>query len=247
MSPFEMVLREDLVEILHYGSAESPRSKQLTLGCSEVGNECDRAIAYRITGTPPVNFPDPLKSSMGTAFHTWLDNQTMLFQQSRGIDRWVTETEVWPAEFLKGHVDLYDKWHKTVLDWKTTSADNVKLWRKDGIPHHYLVQIMLYGKGMINAGYAVERVGLIGISRSGALRDIVVLTVEYDEQFAIDAMRRVWGIGKKIYEIRDFAQIPSSPSRLCMWCPNYAGGSGPATEKGCPGKTSGDPVADLFG
>lgn len=247
MSPFEMVMREDLIEIIHYGSDQSERSLQTVLGCSEVGNDCDRAIAYRIAGTKPVNFPDPLKSSMGTAFHTWLDAKTILFQQARGIDRWITETEVWPAEFLKGHVDLYDKWNYIVLDWKTSSAENIRLWRKEGIPHHYLVQIMLYGKGMINAGYAVKRVGLIGINRSGAVRDIVVLTVEYDEQIAIEALRRTWNIGKQISSIPDFAKISSSPSRLCNWCSFYKGGSGPADAKGCPGKTSGDPVSDLFG
>lgn len=246
MSPFEMVLKEELLEILHYGSAESPRSRQVVLGCSEVGSDCDRRIAYRIVGTPPVNFPDPLKSSMGTAFHTWLDARTMEFQQAKGIDRWITETEVFPADFLKGHVDLYDRKHRTVLDWKTTSADQIKIWRKEGIPHHYKVQIMLYGKGMINAGYPVERVGLIGINRSGAIRDILVLTLAYDEEFALSALRRTWNIGKTVSENADFAKISSSPSRLCGWCPFYRGGSAPADAKGCPGKTSGDPVTDLF-
>lgn len=246
MSPFEMVLKEELIEIIHFGSDESPRSKQVVLGCSEVGSDCDRRIAYRIAGTPSVNFPDPLKSSMGTAFHHWLDARTMEFQQARGISRWITETEVYPAEFLKGHVDLYDRQNKVVLDWKTTSADQIKIWRKEGIPHHYLVQIMLYGKGMINAGYEVQRVGLIGINRSGAIRDILVLTVPYSEEVAVSALRRTWNIGKQISENPDFAKISHAPSRLCGWCPFYKGGSGPADAKGCPGKTSGDPVADLF-
>lgn len=253
MSPFEMVLREDLLEIIQWGNAEAPRSQQVTLGCSEAGSDCDRKIAYRMAGAKKVNFPDPLKANMGTAFHHWLDARTNEFQQVHGTSEWMTETEVWPADFLKGHVDLYSRARRTVLDWKTTSAENLRMWRKEGIPHHYLVQIMLYGKGMIKAGHPVERVGIVAISRSGSLRDVLVLTVEYDEKFALSALRRVWNIGKQLFKLdvernpANYALIASTPSRLCGWCPFYRGGTAPADGTGCPGKTSGDPLQDLFG
>jgi hypothetical protein len=206
-----------------------------------------------MAGVAKVNFPDPLKANMGTAFHDWLDKRTHEYQQVHGISEWLTETEVWPAKFLKGHVDLYSRVRRTVLDWKTTSADNLKAWKKSGIPMGYLIQIMLYGKGMINLGHQVDRVGLIGISRSGTLRDVAVLTVPYDENVSISALRRVWGIGKLLVQLgveadpQKFSMIEATPSRMCMYCPFYRGGTAPADNTGCPGKTSGDPVEDLFG
>jgi hypothetical protein len=255
MSPAEMVIKEELLEIIHWGNSEAPRTQQVVLGCSEAGSECDLQIAYKMANQRQVNFPDALKANMGTAFHTWLDANTRGFQQARGIKRWITETEVWPAKFLKGHVDLYDTWKRIVLDWKTTSAENLRLWKKEGIPHHYLVQIMLYGKGMINAGFPVERVGIIAINRSGGLRDIQVLTVAYDEEVALSALRKVWNIGKQLHELdvithpQNYAKIPMSPSRLCGYCPFFRGGSGAPDGRGCPGyKFETDKnLNDLFG
>lgn len=249
MTPYDMVVKEEMLEIIQWGAADSPRSRQTVLGCSEVGGDCDRRIAYRIAGTKAVNFPDPLKSSMGTAYHTWLDQRMNEWMAANRSSRYLTETEVWAADFIKGHVDLYDRKNKLVLDWKTTSSAMIKEWTKSGIPNHYLVQIMLYGKGMIRAGHEVQRVGLIGIDRSGALRNVIVLTVPYDEEVAVTALRRTWNIGKQITSIPDFAQISSSPSRLCTYCPWYRGGKGMADDRGCPGiekPESTDPLGDLF-
>lgn len=252
MSLFEMEVREDLLEVIQWGNMSSPRTRQVALGCSEAGGDCDRRIAYTIVGVEKVNWPDPLKANMGTAYHTWLDLRMTEYQEINGIREWLTETEVWPAKFLKGHVDLYSTKRKLVLDWKTTSAENLKLWRKEGIPEKYLIQIMLYGKGMINLGHQVDRVGIVAISRSGALRDVLVLSVPYDEEIVNTALRRVWQIGKAASDLdlennmADFAKIANTPSRMCGYCPFYRGGTAPADGTGCPGKTSGDPVADLF-
>ena len=252
MSPFEMLLKEDLLEVMHWINNASPRSQQVTLGCSEAGDECTRKIAYRMTGAKKIHTPDPLKANMGTAFHHWLDQGMQAYQEELVTSQreWITETEVWPAKFLKGHVDLYNRAKFLVLDWKTTSADILKEWIKLGtIPPKYKVQVMLYGKGMINAGYRVDRVGIIGINRSGTFNDIVVLTEEYDEQVVQDALRRVWNLGKHLQAVdieanpHLFAEIPAAPSRLCGWCPMYRGGTKPADATGCPGEAV--PVGDF--
>lgn len=252
MSPYEMELKEDLLEVMHWINNASPRSQQVTLGCSEAGDECTRKIAYRMTGAKKIHTPDPLKANMGTAFHHWLDEGMNAYQQFVTPEHpdWITETEVWPAKFLKGHVDLYNRAKYLVLDWKTTSADILKEWVKAGmIPPKYKVQVMLYGKGMINAGYRVDRVGIVGINRSGTFNDIVVLTEEYDEQVVRDALQRIWDLGKQLRAIdiennpHLFDTIPASPSRLCGWCPMYRGGSKPADATGCPGEIV--PVGDF--
>jgi hypothetical protein len=245
MSPFELELKEDLLEVMHWINNASPRSQQKTLGCSEAGDECDRKIAYRMAGTKKIHTPDPLKANMGTAFHHWLDNGMTAYQEELVTSQrdWLTETEVWPAKFLKGHVDLYSRAKYLVLDWKTTSADILKEWAKLGtIPPKYRTQVMLYGKGMINAGYRVDRVGIVGINRSGTFNDIVVLTEEYDETVVKHALWRVYDLGKHLIEIdidknpHLFGDIPATPSRLCGWCPWYRGGTKPADGTGCPGE-----------
>lgn len=252
MSPFEMGVKEDLLEVMHWINNASPRTQQVTLGCSEAGDECTRKIAYRMIGAKKIHTPDPLKANMGTAFHHWLDQGMQAYQEELITSQqdWITETEVWPAKFLKGHVDLYNRRTHLVLDWKTTSADILKEWVKLGmIPPKYLIQVMLYGKGMINAGYQVDRVGIIGINRSGTFNDIVVLTQEYDEAVVQAALRRVWELGKHLRSVdieanpHLFADIPAAPSRLCGWCPMYRGGSKPADATGCPGESV--PVGDF--
>lgn len=251
MSLFEMEVREDLLEIIQWGNQSSARTQQVALGCSEAGNPCSRRIAYKLSGAKTVNWPDPLKANMGTAFHHWLDARTTEFQQVNGTSEWLTETQVWPADFLKGHVDLYSRLRHLVLDWKTTSTDILKQWRKEGIPESYKTQIMLYGKGMIRAGHPVDRVGLVAISRSGALRDVLVLTLPYDEEYALTALRRVWNIGKQVHELdvernpANYAKIEAyTDTRMCGYCPFYKGGSQPADGNGCPGKPG--TVEDLF-
>jgi hypothetical protein len=253
MSLYEMELKEEMLEFIQWTNFDSPRSRQVLLGCSEAGVECDRRIAYSMIGHEVRNFPDPLKALMGTAFHHLMDDGVRKWQEVHNSHDWLTETEVWPAKFLKGHVDLYSKSRKLVLDWKTTSAEILKKWAKEGIPQQYLIQVMLYGKGIINAGYEVERVGLVGVSRSGTLRDVQVLTLPYDPQIVIDALRRVWQIGKTASELdlenasSRFAEIPATPSYMtCSYCPFYRGGTRPADGTGCPGKNLDNTVDGLF-
>lgn len=250
MSIYDMTVREDMLELIQWYANDSPRSKQVVLGCSEAGNECERRIAMTMAGFRKVNFPDPLKSTMGTAYHLWLDEGMEAYQQVHGTSEWLTETEVWPADFLKGHVDLYSMSRFLVLDWKTTSKENLAKWRREGIPTNYLIQIMLYGKGMIRAGYRVDRVGLIGIDRSGALRNVYVATMPYDDGIAVAALRKVWNIGKQLSgmnidaEPQNIREIPSTPSRMCTYCPFYRGGTRPADATGCPGQN--ESVDSLF-
>lgn len=255
MSLYEMTVREDLLEVIQWGNSEAPRTKQVVLGCSEAGSPCDRKIAYRMAGHAAVNFPDPLKANMGTAYHTWLDQRMQEYQElvlDESAD-WITEFEVWPANFLKGHVDLYSKSRRLVLDWKTSSLDHIRKWEKAGIPAQYFIQIMLYGKGAIRAGHKVERVGIAGIPRDGALRNVVVLTVPYDEEVAVTALRRVWMIGKQLHDLAveqnpgRYAEIPATPDYiLCSYCPFYKGGTEPANERGCPGGNRSKTVEEMF-
>jgi hypothetical protein len=60
----------ELEQILARAEADRPRSKQTALGPSEVGMECQRALAYRLLNTPEKPDPRlPWAPFIGTAVH----------------------------------------------------------------------------------------------------------------------------------------------------------------------------------
>jgi hypothetical protein len=202
-------LLSDLTDVIRWTDNNSARSMQTTIGPSELGSACDRKIAYRLAGTPEVNWwSDPLPAIVGTAVHTWLEHAVTEFQSKHFMDRWVTEITVQPDAMVKGHCDLYDKDLACVIDWKTVSPTKLKAWKSAGPPDHYKAQVNLYGMGLIKAGFEVRKVCLVAVPRSGWLRDDL-----------------------------SFEEISSAPSGECAFCPWYRGGSGKAGMSGCSGNT----------
>ncbi|MGH3099293.1 MAG: hypothetical protein ACRDMV_25210 [Streptosporangiales bacterium] len=64
-------LAEELRTAIAYDVANKPRSLQKTLGPSEVGEECQRKLAYKLLDWDPKPNTriDPLPSFIGTAAH----------------------------------------------------------------------------------------------------------------------------------------------------------------------------------
>ncbi len=243
MSAYDLEIREDVIEVVRWADANRSRSKQVALGCSEVGHQCDRRLAYRIAGVDPGGYSnDPWPAVVGTAVHAWMEEAVKLFQEAHGLDHWVTEMEVLPSPIVKGHTDLYDARRKLVLDWKFPSPDNLRKMRDDGVPEQYKIQVMLYGLGHVNAGREVERVGIVGLGRQGWLKDMLVVTMPFDISVATQALDRIYAIGKTLMDADDLTDpklwqsIPAMPTRLCSWCPWHVREKKIADEKGCPGK-----------
>lgn len=243
MSPYDLEIREDVIELVRWTAANSHRSKQLELGCSEVGHPCDRRLAYRIAGVEPGGYSnDPWPAVVGTAVHSWMEEAVRLFQEAHGLDHWITEMEVLPSPLVKGHTDLYDARRKLVLDWKFPSPDNLRKMREDGPSGQYRIQVMLYGLGHLNAGRPVERVGIVAAGRQGWLKDLYVWTTEFDRsvaQGALDRVHRIGGVLLQASSLEDaslWQSIAAEPSRLCTWCPFHRRDFKIANEKGCPGK-----------
>lgn len=245
VTPFNMELKEELRQIVSWADSHSPRSQQVALGCSEVGNECDRRLAYRMAGIAPVTrsgFGDSWPAIVGTAIHAWMERAVNGFQTMEGTCDWLTEVAVQPHPILLGHCDLYSKSRKLVLDLKTKSPDNMKKFKIEGIQQDHRIQIHLYAKGMIELGYEVERVGLVALPRSGWLRDAIVLTEPYDPNILPWVLQRLQRLAQLHAEHdidnipANWEQIPANPSRLCGWCPWYRRDAiTGATDKGCPG------------
>lgn len=241
MSPLEVDIRDELTEVVRWWSQNIPRNKQVRVGPSDLGTPCDRELAYRLAGMEPVQYSDPLPSIVGTATHSWMAEAVTRFEEEHGFKRYGVEMKVAPDVILHGSTDLYHYERRLVLDWKFPGPDAFRDMRKQGFSQRYRVQLNLYGLGHKRAGRPVDKVGIVGMSRSGALKDMWVKIEDYDEEVALGAIRRMYNLGNLVDKegILDdpsrWSMITPSPSRLCGYCRMYRSG-GPADGTGCPGK-----------
>lgn len=222
-------LKRDLTNAILWADGNSARSRQVTLGPSELGAACDRKVAYGLANTPSINaFTDPWPAIVGTSIHAWLEKALASYQQYHQMDRWLTELTVQPDPLVTGHLDLYDRAVRAVVDWKTLGVQKMREWKKTGPPEKYINQVQLYGKGAILKGLPVEKVILIGIPRAGLLSDMTICVYDYDEGMAQTALDRMYSIARKVIEIGAdtndlrMEQIEAQPERGdCQWCPWY--------------------------
>lgn len=244
--PLVQALKDELSKIILWNERSAPRSRQVAVGPSELGTECDRRLAYRIAGTPTANLDsDPWPATVGTAIHDWLERAMNRFQQHQGDHGYLTELRVYPDELVKGRCDLYN--HKTsmVIDWKTAGADVMRKVQKGQIPDGYKTQVQIYGLGHRRAGREVKDVALVFLPRSGWLRDMYVWRAPYDESVAKAALDRMYRIVGQLIEMdietnpHRFQLIDAAPGDNCVWCPFFLKERDPdiaADDKGCPGR-----------
>lgn len=229
LSPFDVELRQSLTEMILWAEANAHRSQQVDVGPSELGDLCERKLAYRIAGAQPVNTrSDPWPAIVGTAIHEWLERAINRYQDVAGAQRWLTELTVTPSPLVTGHSDLYDTWTCTVIDWKTKGEKPMREFRAHGPSPDHVAQVHLYGLGQIKAGRKVERVAIVALPRSGWLAGMAVWSAPYDPSIARAALERLETVGRKGIELgvdRDpdaYLQVPASPSPLCSFCPWYS-------------------------
>ena len=70
---FTNLIKSTLTDIITEHDRRSPRSVQVKIGPSEMGDLCDRKVAYRLANIPPCNEPDNWPAIVGTACHSWLE------------------------------------------------------------------------------------------------------------------------------------------------------------------------------
>lgn len=245
--PFDAVAKQQFIDMFMWKENESPRSKQLDIGPSEMGHPCERHIAYRLTATPAVNLGfDPWPAVVGTAVHAWVEQAVNEYQKASRQEDFLTETTLDISGVATGHADLYWKSQKTVVDWKTAGPDVMKKVRANGPPDGYVVQAQIYGLGFEQAGWPVDRVALAFLPRAGWLRDMYVWSAPYARDIAEAALARVLAIGQKILDLNIFTnfhrfeQVPASPGDHCGFCPWFKStlmAEQGASEKGCPAAT----------
>jgi len=240
-------LKVELIEVVRWFDANSPRSLQTTIGPSEIGVACLRRLAYRTANTPAVNTgSDPWFAIIGTAVHDWLAGaldayQTVVLGRTGTNRRWLIEQNVSlpsPGGDVLGHCDLYDVDAHRVTDHKIVGAASLKKYRDTGPSAQYRTQVHLYAYGLVQAGHRVAEVSIAYYPRSSWLSDLHVWAEPYDEQVAVDALTRLASVAQLAAAL-PMHLIPAAPDPVgCTWCDWYRPGR-PADGTGCPGPLKG--------
>lgn len=241
-TPLDMdIVRDELLWAIADAIDQHPRSQQVRIGPSEIGVECARRIGYKLAGVEAVNDRGvPWKPTIGTAVHTWLEGVFDRLNTKLGFEnRWLLEQTVDVGEILDevitGHCDVYDSVTFSVIDWKVVGGQQLLKYRENGPGEQYRVQAHLYGRGWQRQGRRVDTVAVMFLPRDRELDKAHFWHEPYDEQVAINALKRVEGITKLIRSAGP-AAIPLLPTApvWCKFCPNYLPAS---TElpSSCPG------------
>jgi hypothetical protein len=224
----------------------APRSQQVHLGPSELGEPCSRQVVGKLAGITPTNHvSDPWPSIVGTSVHAWLAEACRDDNTHERQLRWVTEQAVEPAAGYDGHADLYDAWEKTVVDWKvlgTTSLAKIK--SPSGPPRRYKVQLLLYARGYRNLGLPVRRVAIAALPRTAATLDSMYIWSHLctpEDDVLVDEVLRVTEVRQQLAaEVRagrmGFMDVPATPDdAACFFCIHYRPQSAYDGGLGCPG------------
>lgn len=230
IDPIALVLADALREAIWTGANSSERSRQTAVGMSEIGNDCDRELAYKIAEVPPLNLDgDPMPSIIGTGFHLHMEKIFSRLDRRR----WLVET---PLNYrgIPGTADLYDRRRRLLIDWKSTSKSKLNRLRKDGPPRRAQVQVQLYGAAMRELGEDPRRLALVYIPRDGALDDLWVWSTLPDRKVVDEWVGRYEALVDRVAKGETPAQVAARPGRLCGYCDHYSPGS-TDLGRGCPG------------
>ena len=165
------------------------RSFQQSIGISEVGSDCRKCVARKLSGMPkkPEGAWYPF---IGTAVHQALED---------GFARWDKEYNLEERLFvheykslkLGGSCDMAAVTPDGTLivnDWKVVGERALREASNGKIKDQYRIQAMLYGYGWAQKGHKVTHVALSFLPRDKDLTEAQVVMLRYDEQVAKDAL-----------------------------------------------------------
>lgn len=254
MTPLGLEIATRLKEIFYaYDNrdTEDNRSAQKTLGPSEIGTPCDRRLAMSLMRMAPVNpGGDGWAAFVGTQIHRGLAD--MLMWSDAGTGRHSVEQSLtFPSQHVpSGTTDWIDRTVLLVGDHKAMGSNSLAKLRSDGPSQTYRIQGHAYAYGAVQRGEVIESIAIVAWPREAAtLRGLYVHTEPYDEQIAIDALKRVDRIADRIQALQapaavageqgptfaeQAAQFPIDPS-ACTFCPHHLKNS-KRLEHGCNGQ-----------
>ena len=196
------------------------RSMQTEIGASSVYG-CARQAWSIIHGKKKVNTnTESLAAIIGTAVHATLAEA---MKQADTFDDFLIEEEFRTPD-LKGHVDLYIKSTKTVIDWKTTTKKNMNKFPTE----QQKMQVHLYGYLIEENGYSVETVSLVAIARDGWMKDVKVWEAPYSRKTALEGIQWVRDLQMQL--------SPPAPERPRQFCRDFCEFYDETGLEGCVGK-----------
>jgi hypothetical protein len=230
-------LADRIKDVVNNRSANAPRSQQKRIGLSEVGEICVRKISYKLLDWQKTNpATDPWASISGTALHAWLADAFSEFPE-----QYLVEHPVKVTDELGGTADLFDIERKMVIDHKCVGQTSMKSRKKSGMTHTQRVQINLYGLGLENQGYSVEKVALAFYPLGGRLDGLYTIVEPFNRQLALDAIQRLQDTQVLLWQLdpegtpKNWDLIPTTPSNFCSYCPWFLPFSKDGS-KGCAGE-----------
>lgn len=231
-------LSGDLIGTVVDAARYSPRSKQTSIGPSEVGHPCSRRLAYKLTGEAARwRDSDPWASIVGTAVHAWLASAFAAANLTFDEPRWLVEQRVHPTPGIPGSCDLYDLWNDAVIDHKVVGTDTMSKAKRHGPSEQYRIQGQIYGLGWQRLGRTPREIAIAYWPRSGFLSGLFLYREPYDAAVAHAALDRLTSISAAALSLdveanpQRMALIPSSPGDECRYCPYQSCAPG---DGGCP-------------
>ncbi|GAA0638062.1 hypothetical protein GCM10010174_69880 [Kutzneria viridogrisea] len=238
--PGDHPLAAGLRQVVIDTDRHAPRSVQVALGPSEIGEPCARKLAYRLMDETRTNADsDPWAAIIGTAVHAWLADAFEAANTRLGRIRYLVERRVEVRPGLTGSCDLFDADTMTVIDHKVVGTTKMREYRLQGPPPHYRAQAHLYGVGYANLGLPVREVALAFYPRGGLLSGLHVWSEPFDPaiaQAALDRHDQVLALVDTLDVERNpanYRHLPATPSHGCTYCPWFKPGTD--TGRGCPG------------
>lgn len=220
--------------------AAHPRSQQVEIGPSEIGEPCTRKLGYKLAGVPERNpgGGDGWLPQIGTAVHTWLEGVLGGVNDTHPFERYFLEETVTvgtvDGQQIKGHCDVYDRVTATVIDWKCVGDTQLKKYRAFGPGDTYRKQAHLYGKGWEDAGLPIDTVAVYFLPRNHQLSGGYFWHEPYDRQIAVDALARLEAVAQALKGGPAVLPLLPTTESFCNYCPWLNRGSTDLAT-GCPG------------
>ncbi len=235
-------LKAEMMTMVRMYEEFTPRKMQMALGPSDLGIECDRRLAYKVSGVVGFNQGDPWAAFVGSSIHTRLEAVIKKYSE-RTDGTWLIEKKVEVTSEISGRADLVHG--DLVIDIKSASPDVIKKLPETGPRQSYITQLQVYAYGLNRMGHEINKVAFAFVPRNGRLDDIYCWADKYRPEIAEKALRRVYGFARRLEQLDIlnnpdlWESVPAQPDYLyCQYCSLFnkaMGPDDPATDKGCAG------------
>lgn len=221
-------LKEKMTGAVRDYYASRPRSQQVAIGPSQLGNPCDRQLALKSLGYGERGQglkSDPWTAFIGTSVHAGLES-VYQWHNETNPGNWIIEQRVEIAPGISGTADLFHD--GTVIDHKIAAEATMTKARKGIVSETYRVQLQAYGYGFTRAGYDVANVAIAFWPRgTGAwLGGLEIVSFPYEADVTERALTRWYtlvnaAIDLDLEHVPERAQLLPTADGPCTWCPFF--------------------------